>query len=470
MADEDKKVIVEEENDTPKTTTVNQEVKSTTVNQAQKQTTINEKNNGETKVNQEDAQPTDGESPEKAEDNENEGDISSNNYTPDINPKRKKIEPFKEGDVIDYMFKNWLLAGINWLCEETVYQFDKGYYKRKYANELKKANRKEEKKLESYDTYKKMMDLGKKSTDNINNTEDYFHENTALIELGAKLREGDFSGVSEDTAFMLKSLPREKFDALFAEDRMSRLQKNYNNNMIALSQFANNFARVSLVEAKMKDASSPTDEKAFENAKKEGTEIFLRLIGSKKQQGMSHDELFNYSKNLMLNMDRAADQMRENLVKGHFDGYTKTNWLGRTKKGSYKKNSAFENILAEASSLGQANGTQGIYEEIMQQQNFDKNNRDKIISFTTAREMTNNQLQSLEARRKRFLEARERIYSDPQKKANREKAEKIREQKRQQRIANLRNPQYVMKNIEGKDDPALTAAMRKYYQDRFLMK
>ena len=134
------------------------------------------------------------------------------------------------------------------------------------------------------------------------------------------------------------------------------------------------------------------------------------------------------------------------------------------------ENSAFENILAEASSLGQANGTQGIYEEIMQQQNFDKNNRDKIISFTTAREMTNNQLQSLEARRKRFLEARERIYSDPQKKANREKAEKIREQKRQQRIANLRSPQYVMKNIEGKDDPALTAAMRKYYQDRFLMK
>ena len=120
--------------------------------------------------------------------------------------------------------------------------------------------------------------------------------------------------------------------------------------------------------------------------------------------------------------------------------------------------------------MGQANGTQGIYEEIMQQQNFDKNNRDKIISFTTAREMTNNQLQSLEARRKRFLEARERIYSDPQKKANREKAEKIREQKRQQRITNLRSPQYVMKNIEGKDDPALTAAMRKYYQDRFLMK
>lgn len=468
MADEDKKVIVDEENDAPKTATVNQEVKSTTVNQAQKQTTINEKNNGETKVNQSDIDQT--EIPQKTDDEEYEGNITSNQYDPDANPPRKKGGPFKEGDVIDYMFKEWLIAGLNWIWEETVYQFDKGYYKRKYANELKKANRKEEKKLESYDTYKKMMDLGKKSTDNINNTEDYFHENTALIELGAKLREGDFSGVSEDTAFMLKSLPREKFDALFAEDRMSRLQKNYNNNMIALSQFANNFARVSLVEAKMKDASSPTDEKAFENAKKEGTEIFLRLIESKKQQGMSQDELFNYTKNLMLNMDRAADQMRKNLVKGHFDGYTKTNWLGRTKTGAHKKNTAFDAILAEASSLGPTNGTQSIYNEIMQQQNFDKANQDKIISFTAAREMTTAQKQTLAARRKRFLEARERIYSDPQKKANREKAEKIREQKRQQRIANLRSPQYVMKNIEGKDDPALTAAMRKYYQDRFLMK
>ena len=120
--------------------------------------------------------------------------------------------------------------------------------------------------------------------------------------------------------------------------------------------------------------------------------------------------------------------------------------------------------------MGQANGTQGIYEEIMQQQNFDKNNQDKIISFTTAREMTDNQLSTLEARRKRFLEAKERIYSDPQKKANREKAEKFREQKRQQRIANLRNTQYVMKNDKGQNDVALTATMRKYYQDRFLMK
>ncbi len=470
MADEDKKVIVEEENDTPKTTTVNQDVKSTTVNQAQKQTTISEKNNGETKVNQEDAKPTDSESPEKKEDDENEGDISSNNYTPEINPKRKKIEPFKEGDVIQYMFKEWLIAGINWLCEETVYQFDKGYYNREYRRNMRNAAKKADKEVKTYDTYKKMTDLAGKAKDNIESSHDYFTGNTALIDLGAKLREGDFSGVSEDTAFMLKSLPREKFDRLFDKDRMAKLQKNYNDNMVAVALFANNYAQVSVINAKMKDAKAPTDQEAYDKAKREGSEIFIRLIANQKQQGKSPDEIRQYTKALMKTMDRAIVKTQKDVRKGNFDGYSKKGWFGRTKKGSYKKNSAFEDILAEASSLGQTSGTQGIYEEIMQQQNFDKNNQDKIISFTTAREMTNNQLQSLEARRKRFLEARARIYSDPQKKANREKAEKIREQKRQQRIENLRNPQYVMKNSKGQNDAALTAAMRKYYQDRFMMK
>ena len=74
------------------------------------------------------------------------------------------------------------------------------------------------------------------------------------------------------------------------------------------------------------------------------------------------------------------------------------------------------------------------------------------------------------ARHKALERAKENINKDPARKEARERLEQIRAQKRQQRLQNLKNPDYVMKDEKGKDNPALTAAMRKYYQDRFLMK
>ena len=312
-----------------------------------------------------------------------------------------------------------------------------------------------------------MQSLDEKAVKNIEAADNKFSNNTGLIDLAARLREGDFEGLSDETAFILKNMSRKNFDKLLDPQRIKETQERLNNNMIAASQFSNIYAYVALMDAKMKDASSPTDQAAWDRAQKEGLVTYLRLIDYAKRNGQ---DVQTYSKDLLHTISDAGDNVRDNVKKGRFDGFSKKNIFGRIKKGAYEPNEAFQSILNQVQNVNLEGTPQNLYEEVVMQQNFDKTAQEKMLQHNMTGSLLADERERLIARHKALERAKENINKDPARKEARERLEQIRAQKRQQRLQNLKNPDYVMKDEKGKDNPALTAAMRKYYQDRFLMK
>lgn len=468
MADNDFK----QENDSEKVATVNEVKEERTVNEVQNVTTVHEKKpQTDTKVSESTKDKTDSQltdSPQKGDEDKKEASLDRELDAPaSVDPEKEKKGPFQTGDIIEYMFKEWLIAGMNWLWVETVYHHDKGYYKRKYAKEYAAAARKKEKKLENYDTYKKMMSLGDKATKNIEKDENAFSNNTTFVDMANKLRSGNFDDVSDDTAFFLKNMSRKSFDVLLDPQRVQKVQKNINNNIIAASQFSNVYARVALTEQKMSDASSPTDQKAWDKAQKEGVVLYLRLIDNARKNGK---DINAYSKHLLETIDKSAEEMRKNLVDGKFDGYSKKNFFGKTKKGKYSPNKAFASLLEEAKNINRSDNPQNIYEEVVMQQNFDASAQDRMLQHNMSSDEFAEERARLAHRREALERAKANIKNNPSRLAAREKIEKMRAQKRQKRIEDLKNPDYVIKDSKGNDNRELTSAMRKYYQDRFMMR
>ena len=116
-----------------KETTVNEEMKETTVNEEAKETTFNE-NAKETTFNE---HPAENRVPENSDeqdnlDDEKQGDIE--NLEDDrINPPDEEGKgPFEDGDIIAYMYKNWLIAGMNYAWVSGAKWIKAESYKRKY--------------------------------------------------------------------------------------------------------------------------------------------------------------------------------------------------------------------------------------------------------------------------------------------------------------------------------------------------
>lgn len=456
MADDNKDtkengVIVNESQDDKKQTQVNQLAgdAATTINQSSSEKS-----------------PT-AEDPEKSDEEEKVASLAKKPDPAKYKPEEKENGPFASGDIIKYMFEKWLIAFMNYAWERTFYHMEVGYYNRKYKRDCRKAAKKKFKKLKEHETYKKSFDLQKTAADNISKSEQKFNDNKDFIKLASQLRSGNFDGVSEETAFLLKNLPKKTFDSMLEPKRIEEMQKRINNNMIAASQFANTYAEASLLDAKMKKASSPTDKSAFERAQKEGYITYMRLINEAGKKGM---DVSDVSKRLLSAVNNATRIAHKNIEKGNFDGYSKKGLFGRTIKGQYKGNPAFDQITALQQVLDLSSSPKSIVEEMVMQQNIDKRNADKWLQYDTAVNLTQEQRNRLKKRREQFLAAKERINNDPQKKSAREKIEAMRARKRAQKIEALKDPNYVMKDKNGNDNPALTAAMRKYYQDRFMMK
>ena len=130
-----------EVNEEVKETTVNEAVKETTVNEAVKETTVNEKNK-ETTVNEQVKVPEEQNTPEEKK----TGSITRKPDEiggADYDDKEDNI--FKAGDIIDYMYNDWLIAGLNgiwkWCCKKT----KSGYYDKKYKQHLQDAQKPAEK-------------------------------------------------------------------------------------------------------------------------------------------------------------------------------------------------------------------------------------------------------------------------------------------------------------------------------------
>ena len=76
-------------------------------------------------------------------------DAGSKDGDENQDPDPEKKGPFKEKDVIKYMYEDWLLEGANWLWTKTAAKLDKGYY---WA-QRKMLERMREKQIEKGKTY-----------------------------------------------------------------------------------------------------------------------------------------------------------------------------------------------------------------------------------------------------------------------------------------------------------------------------
>ena len=300
------------END-DETLEVNEEVKETTVNEAVKeQNTPEEKKTGSI--------------------TRKPDEIGGADYDD------KEDNIFKAGDIIDYMYNDWLIAGLNgiwkWCCKKT----KSGYYDKKYKQHLQDAQKPAEKALQSYDTYKKMNDAEKKAVEDINAKEALYDNDKSLIEQAQKIREGNYEGLTPQQKARLQNADPKKLNQFLDTNNIAKCQEAYNSYRVAAAQFANNYAQLMFMDAKMRNPDDPEIkdmDKAMAKFKNEGYLLFARSIENAVKSGKS---AYNTSAMLKDNVDKGLDTMRKNVVKGNFVGYSKKKWLGRKSKGQYKEN------------------------------------------------------------------------------------------------------------------------------------
>ena len=243
------------------------------------------------------------------------------------------------------MYNDWLIAGLNgiwkWCCKKT----KSGYYDKKYKQHLQDAQKPAEKALQSYDTYKKMNDAEKKAVEDINAKEALYDNDKSLIEQAQKIREGNYEGLTPQQKARLQNADPKKLNQFLDTNNIAKCQEAYNSYRVAAAQFANNYAQLMFMDAKMRnpdDTEIKDIDKAMAKFKNEGYLLFARSIENAVKSGKS---AYNVSAMLKDNVDKGLDVMRKNVVKGNFVGYSKKKWLGRKSKGQYKENKYVQNLL-----------------------------------------------------------------------------------------------------------------------------
>lgn len=241
---------------------------------------------------------------QKKKDDKNIGDVGSKDGDENNDPDPEKKGPFKEKDVIKYMYEDWLLEGANWLWSRTAAKIDKGFY---WA-ERKLLERQREKKIEQTKTYETetrykqikehALSSGQANANLIDKHQNEQLKNLKLIEEG-RLNEAK---VSDSTKFLLANMDEKEKKQFFkiAEQGL----KNFYENMAIAERFATNYALagMTLDLAKDKDYYLGKDLKTeFNQQKANAMQLFARRIDMETVAGRNPTtlaaHLFNQSQN-----------------------------------------------------------------------------------------------------------------------------------------------------------------------------
>lgn len=456
-----------------KETTVNEELKETTVNEESKETTFNEETK-ETTVNEEQKEET----PTKSQENENDdtdgGDGDEINRKTDDKEEDGDEEkgPFKKGDVIDYMYEDWLIGGANFLWAWSAKKIKTLYYAARRKKNRKKAEKNKIKDIEKYDAYQWKEKYEKKALDDSKAKSEKFEEYNGLVELCDKIRDGkvDETNLPEKTKTLVKNMPPQDFKKFFDKKRIKKCQDNMKDNMIAARQFANLYATAAMVEPKIQDKSftHPNgNDNAFAQLQKEGLTFYVKALNREAANGGNVTALGD---KLLKTAQKAVEEMDKNLENGRFDGFEKKKndfirWayrkVTRKKYGQPKQNQAWEKLGNMLQGIDTNEPPANMLEAMILEQDFDKGISDQMEKLKAQEYTEQARKQNLEKRKKQLEEAKARILSDPAKKKAREEKEGIRAQKRAQLIKRLQNPAYKAPNMEGKPDQQFTDMLRQ---------
>lgn len=306
--------------------------------------------------------------------NKNIGDFGARDGDENEDPDPEKKGPFKEKDVIKYMYEDWLLEGANWLWCKTAAKLDKGAY---WAQQ-KILERMAEKRLEKnkvYDTEarheqiaKHAVSKGQANMDAVQKHEDAQLKNLKL------LKEGKYTeaNVSPTTELLLKKMD-DKEKAQFFKISEQGI-KNFYNNIRMAEQFGSNYAQagMTLDLAQNKDyyqGKNLTEE--FEKQKAHAMQLFARKIDEAVKRGEDPmkvaAKLFNMSK-------EALDASNKTIEKRKFSEADKKPNKDKTilKNGNLvtyisKMSDELKTIATPAQ--GQK---RGMYEAAVEDMNFDK--------------------------------------------------------------------------------------------------
>ena len=299
--------VVNEDTGNESAANVNEDVSFDTLSVSEQQDYLNileEKNKqGLLSVSEKAILDKNNEDKKKTKDDKKIGDFGAKDGDENQDPDKEKKGPFKEKDVIKYMYEDWLLEGANWLWCKTAAKLDKGAYwaQQKILDRLAERRLKKNK---TYDTEtrheqiaKHAVSKGQANMDAVQKHEDAQLKNLKL------LKEGKYTeaNVSPTTKVLLENMD-DKEKAQFFKISEQGI-KNFYNNVRMAEQFGSNYAQagMTLDLAQNKDyyqGKNLTEE--FEKQKAHAMQLFARRIDEAVKRGEDPmkvaAKLFNMSK------------------------------------------------------------------------------------------------------------------------------------------------------------------------------
>lgn len=300
------------------------------------------------------------------------GDVGPKDGDEPNDPDPEKKGPFKEEDIIKYMYNDWLLGGANWLWTKTAAKLDKGYYwsMRKISERRRQRQIERGKTYDTETSYNKISDKaeasGKATATSIDKHREEQLKNLKLM------REGkiDEANVSDVTKVLMKNMDereRQEFCAA-AEQGIN----NFYDRMTMADQFANNYAQagMALDLAQNKDAYAGKNlEEEFAKQKEKALILYGRLLDQEQAAGRDPDKM---ATNLFNASHEAVKEAEKTMDKGQFN-----------EKGNKPRSGLAKNIVKISKQLQSVakpkEGQQrGLFEAALEDQKFDRGIKESL--------------------------------------------------------------------------------------------
>lgn len=229
--------------------------------------------------------------------NYNEGSVTNKDGDENEDPDPEGKGPFKEGDVIKYMYEDWLIGGANWLYQKCAVKLQKGYYTaQRLINERRRKKQLEKGKTDSTQDAHNLITnhackSGEKSESAIEKHREKQINNIELLKQG-KFEEAKKNGVSDATIVLMQNMdPKERAD--YSKVAVHQIN-NFYDNMAMAERFANNYAHAGMTSDISRNPDFYKDHpeykgknlnEIFEMQKDRAMKLFSRKLDQEAQKG-----------------------------------------------------------------------------------------------------------------------------------------------------------------------------------------
>lgn len=323
--------------------------------------------------------------------------------------------PFKEGDIIKYMYEDWLIGGANWLWNKSAEKLDKGYFRMK--NAIAQAKREEIKKEEAQgkkvETKKAHNEIESYYSTKVNNNSAFLGEhNTKMQENIAKAKEGKLEETTfdEQTKKLLMSLPEDKRKDFCKY--LSKSMDNLHNNLTNIEQSSAMITKAQMAAELCQDPKAfdgKNKDELFDAYQKKNKTLLCKRLDQEIAAGRDPTKLMNETLKLAKN---ASEQADENIAKGKYAEYGnapgKNKYLDEINKS----------LSVSAAPTTQNNEPKGIYEQFNEDNNVEKAMQTQLGQSKQGLGETANRRANNEARQDKLVDMYTRIAAkDPSKAA-----------------------------------------------------